>query len=136
MPDPEQLRMTESRRAILAALARTRSHPTAEEVHRMVRTELPRVSLGTVYRNLDLLARQGLVRTLNVAGEQRRYDAVVADHHHVVCERCGRIDDVEVRDAQRLEALLVDGKGYRVQGCSLCFIGVCRDCAANEASDA
>jgi Fur family ferric uptake transcriptional regulator len=136
MTDHEQLRMTENRRAILSALARSKAHPTAEEVHRMVREELPRISLGTVYRNLDLLARQGLVHTVNVAGEQRRYDAVLADHHHVVCERCGRIDDVEVRDAQRLEALLVDAKGYRVHGCTLCFTGVCRECATNETSDA
>jgi Fur family ferric uptake transcriptional regulator len=127
----DELRMTENRRAILSALAKAKVHPTAEDVHRIVRRSLPRISLGTVYRNLDVLEREGLVRTVNVAGEQRRYDAVLEDHHHVVCESCGRIDDVEVRDAQRLEALLVDGKGYQVHGCTLCFTGVCRECAAN-----
>jgi Fe2+ or Zn2+ uptake regulation protein len=126
-----ELRMTESRKAIMSALSRADSHPTAEGVHRMVRRSLPRISLGTVYRNLDELVRHGLVRTVSVAGQQRRYDSVLADHHHVVCERCGRIDDVEVRDAQRLEALLVDGKGYEVHGCTLCFTGVCRECAGD-----
>jgi Fur family ferric uptake transcriptional regulator len=132
MNDSQALRMTQSRKAILSVLAGSMEHPTAEEVHRMVRRGLPRISLGTVYRNLDELARHGLVRTVNVAGAQRRYDAVLSDHHHVVCEKCGRIEDVEVRDAQRLEALLVDGKGYQVHGCSLCFTGVCRECAGND----
>jgi len=136
MSGHSQLRMTENRRAILSALGDTRAHPTAEEVHRMVRRELPRISLGTVYRNLDVLARHGLVRTVNVAGEQRRYDGVVESHHHIICEKCGRIDDVDVRDAQRLEALLVDGKGYRVHGCTLCFTGVCRECAGNGTNHA
>jgi len=134
MRGPEQLRMTENRAAILAALGRTRVHPTAEEVHRMVRRSLPRISLGTVYRNLDVLERHGLVRTVDVAGSQRRYDAILEDHHHIVCEKCGRIEDIEVRDTQRLEALLVDGKGYQVHGCTLCFTGVCRECAGNGAN--
>ena len=125
------IRMTESRKAILTALGGTRAHPTADEVYSMVRAELPKVSLGTVYRNLDLLARQGLIRTLATVGEQRRYDGVLDDHHHIRCEVCGRIDDIELGGTERLEELVVDSRGYDVHGYTLCFVGVCRECAGN-----
>ena len=72
MNNGHAIRMTESRKAILTALGATKAHPTADEVYSLVRAELPKVSLGTVYRNLDLLAKHGLIRTLATAGEQRR----------------------------------------------------------------
>ncbi|MCK4410175.1 MAG: transcriptional repressor [Candidatus Eisenbacteria sp.] len=131
MSDGQAICMTQSRKAILSALGRTKAHPTAGEVYSMVREELPKVSLGTVYRNLDLLARRGVIRTLASAGEQRRYDGMLDDHHHIRCEVCGRMDDIELGNTERLEELVVDGRGYDVHGYTLCFIGVCRECAGN-----
>ena len=131
MSDSPAIRMTQSRKAILSALGRTRAHPTADEVYSLVRAELPKVSLGTVYRNLDLLAKEGLIRALAMAGEQRRYDGVLDEHHHIRCEVCGRVDDIELGNTERLEELLVDDRGYEVHGYTLCFTGVCRECAGN-----
>ncbi len=131
MSDSPAIRMTQSRKAILSALGGTGAHPTADEVYSLVRAELPKVSLGTVYRNLDLLAKQGLIRTLATAGEQRRYDGMLDDHDHIRCEVCGRVDDIELGNTERLEELLVDGRGYEVHGYTLCFTGVCRECAGN-----
>ena len=132
MSDTPAIRMTQSRKAILSALGGTKAHPTADEVYSLVRAELPKVSLGTVYRNLDLLAKQGLIRTLATAGEQRRYDGTLEDHHHIRCEVCGRIDDIELGNTERLDELLVDSRGYEVHGYTLCFVGVCRECAGNR----
>ena len=131
MSNSQAIRMTESRKAILSVLGRTTAHPTADEVYLMVRAKLPKVSLGTVYRNLDVLAKQGLIRTLAAAGEQRRYDGMLDDHHHIRCEVCGRVDDIELGNTERLAELVVDGGGYDVHGYRLCFIGVCRECAGN-----
>ena len=131
MSDRPAIRMTESRKAILSALGGTRAHPTADEVYSMVRAELPKGSLGTVYRNLHLLAKQGLIRTLATAGEQRRYDGMLDDHHHIRCEVCGRIDDIELGNNERLDEFLVDSRGYEVHGYRLCFTGVCKECAGN-----
>ena len=131
MSNGPAIRMTESRKAILTALGGTKTHPTADEVYSLVRAKLPKVSLGTVYRNLDLLAKHGLIRTLGTAGEQRRYDGMLDDHHHILCEVCGRMDDIDLGDSQRLEELIVDGRGYEVHGYTLCFVGVCRECAGN-----
>ena len=131
MSDGHTIRMTQSRKAILSALGRTKAHPTADEVYSMVRVQLPKVSLGTVYRNLDLLAKQGLIRTLATAGEQRRYDGVLDDHHHIRCEVCGRIDDIELGNTERLDELVVGGRGYEVHGYTLCFVGICGECTGN-----
>ena len=86
------LRLTGPRRVVLEVVRGTDSHPTAERVHEMVRRRLPRVSLGTVYRNLRLLVAQGLVNEL--PGPHARFDGNVSDHHHFTCLGCGRIADV------------------------------------------
>jgi Fur family transcriptional regulator, peroxide stress response regulator len=87
------LRLTGPRRVVLEVVRGTESHPTAEAVHRMVRRRLPRVSLGTVYRNLRLLVAEGLVNEL--PGPHARFDGNTSEHHHFTCLGCGRIVDVE-----------------------------------------
>jgi len=132
MNGPEELRMTPARRAILEALEATHCHPTADELHDSLRKSLPRVSLGTVYRNLEVMSRHRLIRTVEGAGGQRRYDAVLAPHHHIRCVRCGRVDDVEPADLSWLEGKLKEESGYDVLGHVLVFEGICPACSAAE----
>lgn len=66
-----EVRMTKQRRVILDTLRSTETHPTADEVYRLVQKQIPRISLGTVYRNLDLLARCGSIRKLDIMGGRR-----------------------------------------------------------------
>src|SRR6266851_3125600 len=87
------LRLTGPRRVVLDVVRATESHPTAEWVHRMVRRRLPRVSLGTVYRNLRVLVAEGLVKELS--GPHARFDGNLSEHHHFTCLACGRISDVQ-----------------------------------------
>ena len=87
------LRLTGARRLVLDVVRGTDAHPTAEAVHQMVRRRLPRVSLGTVYRNLRLLVALGLVKQLPVP--HARFDGNLSDHHHFTCLACGRIADVD-----------------------------------------
>jgi Fur family transcriptional regulator, peroxide stress response regulator len=87
------LRLTGPRRVVLEVVRGTESHPTAEAVHRLVRRRLPRVSLGTVYRNLRLLVSEGLVQEL--PGPHARFDGNTSEHHHFTCLGCGRIVDVD-----------------------------------------
>src|SRR5215472_13340123 len=77
------LRLTGPRRVVLEVVRATDSHPTAEWVHGMVRRRLPRVSLGTVYRNLRILVASGLVKEL--PGPHARFDGNVSEHHHFTC---------------------------------------------------
>ena len=128
-------RNTRQRQVILEELRKLGSHPSASELYEAVRRRLPRISLGTVYRNLELLARSGRIQKLEVAGSPSRFDGNLARHCHVRCVRCGRIDDVdEVRAGFRGG----DPKGlngYDVIGHRLEFTGICPACKLARAQD-
>lgn len=122
------MRMTRQRQQILAVLAAKRTHPSAEEVLAEVRRVLPRVSLGSVYRNLRLLREAGLVREI-VTSEGRRYDAVTSPHPHFVCERCSRVYDLaEPVAAEALRQALPEG--FAVSQIHLELRGTCSECGS------
>ncbi|HEV8307408.1 MAG TPA: transcriptional repressor [Methylomirabilota bacterium] len=122
------MRLTDQRRLILAAVQATNTHPTAEWVHAAVRKQLPRVSLATVYRNLRLLARHGLLTEFQ-AGPTVRFDARVHRHHHFTCAHCGRIFDLEEPVDARLDARVTARTGFRVSHHRIEFFGLCGRCA-------
>ena len=105
-----------------------RAHPTADEIYRQVRRRLPRISLGTVYRNLELLARSGLVRKLETGGGKMRFDGIADPHYHIYCRVCGRVADLELAPLPDLEGLIADSGGFRVTGHHLEFTGLCSRC--------
>ena len=120
-------RNTPQRRVIHEELCRLASHPTAAEIYAAVRKRLPRISLGTVYRNLDVLHEDGMIDKLEFAGAETRFDGITDPHCHVRCIECGAIADVtepEVDLAYRPATL----KGFRVLGHRLEFTGYCPDC--------
>ncbi len=117
---------------ILEEVRKSKSHPTADDVYRLVRRRLPRISLGTVYRNLDVLARHGLIQSLGDVGPRRRYDGTVEEHCHVRCVSCGRVDDVDGEMPGVLEDWARDAAGYEVQSCRLSLAGLCPECAARR----
>ena len=124
------LRLTGPRRLVLEVVRATESHPTAEWVHRMVRRRLPRVSLGTVYRNLRLLVAQGLVKEL--PGPHARFDGNLTEHHHFTCLGCGRISDVQgpatEPHSRALCGRVAAQSGFRVTHHRIEFYGRCPDC--------
>ena len=91
---PKTQRNTRQRQVILEELQKLTSHPTAAGLYEIVRRRLPKISLGTVYRNLELLARTGLIQKLEFGGGEARFDGNVDRHDHVRCVRCGRVDDI------------------------------------------
>jgi Fur family ferric uptake transcriptional regulator len=121
-------RNTPQRKAILSELRCLKTHPTASELYEAVRRKVPRISLGTVYRNLEVLSQQGLIRKLDFAGNEARFDGNIHDHLHVRCMDCGRIADVDgnlnLAMCEPVEFL----NGYRILGHRLDFIGLCPDC--------
>ena len=122
------MRNTRQREVILEELARAKDHPTAAELHERVRAHLPRISLGTVYRNLDRLTQLGVVRRLELSGQEARFDADRTAHQHVRCSRCGRVDDLGGVSLEALDEMQGDLAGYRIDGYRLEFHGVCPSC--------
>ncbi|MBU1228570.1 MAG: transcriptional repressor [Proteobacteria bacterium] len=124
-------RLSRQRETILDELRKVKTHPTADEVYDMVRKILPRISLGTVYRNLDFLSGRGVVLRLGGAGTQKRFDGNPAAHPHLRCSVCGRVDDLEWPLA--LPELPVEqSMGYSRLRCDVEFVGVCPMCAGRD----
>jgi len=124
------MRRTKQREVILEELAKLCAHPSADELYGLVKKRLPRISLGTVYRNLEMLSREGIIARIDGAGSQMRFDAETGDHQHVRCLRCGRIDDVAAGAARaRCAARVQKETGYRVLGRRVEYIGICPACA-------
>jgi Fur family ferric uptake transcriptional regulator len=123
--------MTRQRALILEVLRGVASHPTADEIYGMVRAKMPRISLGPVYRNLDLLTNTGAILRLDRAGAQKRFDGDTSAHLHVRCKHCGRIGDVRAAPAlPPFQALAASG--FTIEHMEVEFTGVCdacRDCA-------
>lgn len=125
-------RNTRQRRIILEELRGVKSHPTAVEIFERVRRRLPKISLGTVYRNLDLLARMGIIQKLEFAGAETRFDGNRRPHDHVRCLRCGRIGDLAGPPLELSPRNRDDFAGYEVLGHRLQYVGICPSCQAAE----
>jgi len=126
------LRMTRQRRAILETLAGSGEHPTADEVYRLVRRRMPRMSLGTVYRNLEVLSERGLIQKLEVGGARRRFDGKTGEHYHVRCVECNRVGDVSVEPAASITGAVRGAGGYEILGHRLEFVGLCPKCSGRR----
>jgi Fur family transcriptional regulator, peroxide stress response regulator len=121
------LALTIQRRAVFTELAERRDHPTTDQVYEALRPALPGLSRTTVYRVLETLVGQGFARKVQYAGSAR-FDAITERHHHLVCERCGRLADLD--DALVPSLPLPDARktGFRVRDYSISFTGLCRSC--------
>ena len=128
----DKLRMTQQRRVILEELRKENIHPTADALYEMVRKRLPRVSLGTVYRNLEILSCLGEIQTLEISGSQKRYDGIPQKHYHIRCMHCGRMDDAPIAPLNRIEDALYGSTVYTIMGHRLEFIGLCPECSQND----
>ena len=136
MPHRKLRRNTPQRQVVLEELRRVSSHPTAVELYEIVRRRMPKISLGTVYRNLDLLAERGVIQKLALGGSEARFDGDPERHYHVRCVRCSRVDD-----AGGVPEGLVGGGpdeigGYEILGHRLEFLGICPHCRRRRASRA
>ncbi|MDP8223794.1 MAG: transcriptional repressor [Candidatus Lernaella stagnicola] len=120
--------MTRQREITLSALKNLDSHPTADEVYQIVRRRIPRISLGTVYRNLDVLCEQGLVNKLEFGGAQRRYDGRTHYHHHARCTNCERLFDLPVSAVGPINLSLPDDLDFEVSNVLFEVRGVCHAC--------
>ena len=134
-PTP-MIRLTTQRQIILEELAKVKTHPTASEVYDMVRRRLPRIGLGTVYRNLELMAENGMILKLEVGGTQKRFDATTDTHYHIRCTGCGRVDDVDVPVMDSLMADAAEKSDYQILGHHVEFSGLCPDCRKKQDSNA
>lgn len=120
--------MTRQRQCILEELKATQTHPTAEEICQLVRRRLPKISLGTVYRNLEILASCNLIQKLELTGCQRRFDGNVANHYHARCTSCGCVQDLHLEQIRFDEDLLRAATNFEIFSHRVEFFGLCHNC--------
>lgn len=125
-------RMTKQKKIILDVLRSTRSHPTADWIYAEARKQIPNLSLGTVYRNLNQLAEMGEIMELNYGSSFSRFDGNPRPHYHLVCEHCGRVSDLELPYLHQLETSAAAVSGAKIHGHRLEFQGICADCQKND----
>ena len=128
MSSARKFMMTRQRRVILEELRKLNSHPTADEVYEVARRRLPRISLGTVYRNLEILSECSMIQKLELGGTPKRFDGNVGNHYHVRCMGCGSIEDVPLEPLTGLENAVRGMSNYEIIGSCLEFIGICPQC--------
>lgn len=126
------VRVTRQRAAIYAALVETTSHPSAEDLYRMVKRQQPMMSRNTVYYTLGVLRNAGLVREVNVGHDMARYDGNVRMHHHLICLGCGQIMDLMDDDLNQLQLSSGQARGFDVVGHRVEFHGYCVSCQQAE----
>lgn len=128
------LSVTHQRLAIFEALAASREHPSAEQLHRAVQRRIPTLSLATVYKNLDALKAIGAVTDVNPLHEEARYEAALPGtgagraHHHLVCVSCKKVSDLHDPGLDALHLARGDVQGFLVQAVRVQAEGLCPDC--------
>jgi len=127
-----QLRMTNQREIILRELKKSKRHLSADELYDKVKKFMPRISLATVYRNLEILSEAGLIGKLEISGRQKRFDYDATDHDHIYCAVCHRVDNLNI-ERQGLHTKEIKAvKGYSITGYRLEIVGVCPVCQQKE----
>jgi Fe2+ or Zn2+ uptake regulation protein len=128
-PEPAARRhQTRQRAELLACLRRCDSHPTAAELHAALRSGFPRLSLGTVYRNLDVLVQEGEIEAVPCESGTLRYDGNPTPHHHFTCQACGQIQDISLPAPRALGRQLRERYALEAHRIRIDFIGLCTQC--------
>jgi Fe2+ or Zn2+ uptake regulation protein len=109
-------------------LSNTISHPTADQIYDEVRKEIPNISKGTVYRNLQVLREDGFISELNLNGTLSRFEVKQESHYHFRCEKCGRVFDLDEPVDRELDEKISKQTGFRVSHHQTEFRGLCKDC--------
>ena len=123
------LRMTSQRALILDIISQGREHLDADEVYQLARQRQPNLSLSTVYRNLQLLKRLGLVKELHFDESHHHYEAKPSvEHHHLVCLDCGKVVEFGCALSQKMRQEIARKKGFKVTGVEVHMTGYCARC--------
>jgi Fur family peroxide stress response transcriptional regulator len=124
----KKYKQSRQRERILELLKSTTSHPTADWLYSKLKEEFPRLSVGTVYRNLAILKEQGLISELQFGSTFNRFEARVDPHYHLVCEKCGSIQDLDMPLEKSLNEKVGGLTDFRIKTHRVTFFGICKNC--------
>lgn len=123
-----QTRNTQQRRLIISILENNPTHPTADEIYEIARQREPRISRGTVYRNLNLLSDRGQVYRMAMPDGPDHYDYAIENHYHFFCRKCLRVADAALPYNATLNQTSL--QGYHTEWHRLLLVGLCPECSS------
>lgn len=126
------LKYSRQREAIKEYLANTTCHPTADTVYMNIKKIYPNISLGTVYRNLNLLAEHGEIIKISCGDGSDRFDGNKRQHYHFICNECGEITDLEMDSIEHINTIANASFPGKIETHSVYFYGTCENCLKSE----
>lgn len=129
------IKYSRQRESIKQFLCTRHDHPTAETVYLNVKKEFPNISLGTVYRNLSLLAELGEIQKISTGTGPDRFDGNPAPHYHFLCSQCGSVIDLEMEGINHINVIAGSQFDGKIDGHITYFYGKCRECMKKNSSD-
>ena len=124
----KSIRHSKQRDRIIEILKQTKTHPTATWIYNELKDEFAGLSLGTVYRNLNILIEQGLVKKIDFGSTFDRFEAHIQPHYHFICENCNAIIDLDVPVDDALNTKIAGATGLTPSSHRIEFFGICNDC--------
>ncbi|MEG1536959.1 MAG: transcriptional repressor [Clostridiales bacterium] len=121
-------RNTPQRALVLRLISQNHTHPTADEIYVLARAEDPKISRGTVYRNLNLLSALGKIRRLAMPEGADHFDCVMENHYHFLCRQCHQVTDAPLPYHHAFNEPLPGLPGYQTEGHLLVLVGICPAC--------
>lgn len=128
----QKYKRSRQREKILSILRNTDTHPTAGWVYDQLKNDFPNLSMGTVYRNINILLDQRLIQKIEAGSSFDRYDGNVDTHYHFFCRECGCVDDIPLEVSEELEQKAQSLPGYEVENHRLDFYGRCPQCSKED----
>lgn len=123
------LKYSRQRESIKACLMNRKDHPTADALYTSIREEFPNISLGTVYRNLNLLVELGEIRKFSCGDGTDHFDYITSPHYHFVCRHCGKIIDIPMAALTELETKAEKHVDGTIDEHTVFFYGTCKECS-------
>jgi len=123
-----QTRNTQQRQLVLDMMKENFTHPTADEIYTKIRRKAPKISRGTVYRNLNLLSEQGMIQRLTTPAGPDHYDCNTNGHYHFLCRKCDRVFDASIPYDEALDRTPASMAGFKTEYHWLMLVGLCPDC--------
>lgn len=124
-------RYSKQREAIKEYICSSKEHPTAETIYHSMLNQFPNISLGTVYRNLNVLVGQGKILSLNIGDGTEHYDGNLTPHHHFHCRICHRVMDLNMDPINHIDYIAGAGFDGTIEGHVIYFQGICPNCKAH-----
>lgn len=126
------LKYSRQRESIKACLMSRKDHPTADALYTSIREQFPNISLGTVYRNLNLMVELGEIRKLSCGDGTDHFDYDTSPHYHYICRQCGRVMDIPMEATKELETAAKEFVPGTIDDHTVFFYGICDECMKGE----